>query len=331
VKKPRFWISMAISALLLALALRRIQPAEVGQALAGTRVSLLLLAALARVILATARAYRWQILLTPATGLIPLPVLFRTWLIGFFGNYTLPSQSGEILKLYCLARRTQMSRSAILGTLFLERLGDVLVLSLALVALLLALPLPGWMGQLGWLAAIGWIVGLLLLLGLALRREQALSLTQRLLHLVLPGLADWGVSRMDRFAQGLSALRSLPVFARVLGLSIVVWAVQLVPFWLVGLAMGLSVPLYGYLALMVVFNLASLVPALPGRLGTLEFVFATVLVLFQGDDNLAISFAILFRLTHLLPLALGGVFFLGQQRSDDPLGEPVLHPPAEGA
>jgi hypothetical protein len=45
---------------------------------------------------------------------------------------------------------------------------------------------------------------------------------------------------------------------------------------------------------------------------------------------MAISYAILFRLTHLLPLALGGFFFLAQQRSDDPVCEPVLHRPTEG-
>ncbi|MGQ9583902.1 MAG: lysylphosphatidylglycerol synthase transmembrane domain-containing protein [Anaerolineae bacterium] len=316
-KKKRFWISLVISAVLLYFALRRIQSADVLLALQGTRLELLLLAALVRVALALVRAFRWQTLLTPATRRISLGVLFRTWLVGFFGNYTLPSESGEILKLYALGRQEHVSRTAILGTLFLERVSDVLILSLSLIALLLTLPLPAWVGQLGWLAAGLWIAGLGLLLALATRREVATLWADRLLRKLVPPLADWGLARFGFFVEGLNALRSLRVFGASLGLSVVVWGVQLLPLILVGGAMGLAIPAYGYLLLMVVFNLASLVPALPGRLGTLEFVFATVLALFQADQSLAFSYALLFRVTHLLPLLLGGIFFVAGERAGE--------------
>jgi len=79
--------------------------------------------------------------------------------------------------------------------------------------------------------------------------------------------------------------------------------------------MGLSVPPEGYLLLMLVFNLAGLIPALPGGLGTLEFVFATVLALFHADSSVAFSYAVLFRATHLLPLTLGGLFFVLEERA----------------
>jgi len=226
-KKRRFWISALISAVLLALALRNIQPAEVMQALKGAQFQFLLIASLVRVALAVVRAFRWQVLLTPATGHVPLGTLFRTWLIGFFGNYTLPSQSGELLKLYFLGRRERISRSAILGTLLL--------------------------------AAAGWVAALVLLLGLATQRQSAVALVERLLRKVLPRFAAWGVARFDLFVEGLSALRSLRTFVLSLGLSFVVWGVQLVPFALVGRAVGLDIPIYGYLLLMVVFNLASLI------------------------------------------------------------------------
>ena len=317
-KRRRFWISALISVVLLSLALSRIQPADVVLAVRETRFELLLAAALVRVGLAAVRAFRWQTLLTPAAHRVRLATLFRTWLIGFFGNYMLPSQSGELLKLYFLGRREQISRSAILGTLLLEKLNDVVVLSLALIALLLALPLPAWVSQLGWVAAIGWIAGFLLLLGLATRRESALALVGRLLRMALPRLADWGAARFGFFMEGLNALRSLRVFGTSLGLSLLVWGGQLVPFILVGRAMGLTVPTYGYLLLMVVFNLASLIPALPGRLGTLEFVFASVLALLHADQSVAFSYALLFRLTHLLPLLLGGVLLVAEERTRKP-------------
>ncbi|HIQ04208.1 MAG TPA: flippase-like domain-containing protein [Anaerolineae bacterium] len=312
-KKRRFWISALVSAVLLYLALRRIRPADVLQALQGIRYEYLLLAGLVRIGLACVRALRWQVLLTPATGRVRLSPLLQAWLIGFFGNYTLPSQSGELLKLYVLGRNEALSRSAILGTILLEKLLDVLTLLLFLVTLLFLFPLPVWMSRLGWMAGLLWLVGLFVLLALANHRAQAVHRLDLLLQRLLPRFADWGVARFDGFVGGLSALRLGHGVVPAALLSLLVWTGQVLPFTLVGMAMGLKMPFQTYLLLLTIFNLASLVPALPGRLGTLEFVFASILPLFQADQSVAFSYALLFRLTHLLPLALGWFFFSSSQ------------------
>ena len=56
---------------------------------------------------------------------------------------------------------------------------------------------------------------------------------------------------------------------------------------------------------MVIFNLSVIIPSLPGRLGTMEFVFIAVLAIFGISPTASLTLAILFRATHLLPLLIG--------------------------
>ncbi|NLE76866.1 MAG: flippase-like domain-containing protein, partial [Chloroflexi bacterium] len=214
-------------------------------------------------------------------------------------------------------QRAGVNRSATLGTLVLERLNDVLVLSLSLIVLVFLLPLPTWVKNVAWLAAAAWALGLSALIALAWRRQWAAQVMERLACRLLPSASKWFVPRFRSFVDGLAHLLSLRVVLWSLALSLAVWAVQFLPFALVGVGMGLALPIQAYLLLAIVFNLANLVPALPGRLGTLEFVFAAIMLLFQYDQSMALSYALLFRLTHLLPVLLGGLFLVIAQRTQN--------------
>jgi uncharacterized protein (TIRG00374 family) len=81
-----------------------------------------------------------------------------------------------------------------------------------------------------------------------------------------------------------------------------------VNFWLIGQALNLDIPLYGYVVIVAVTNMSSFVPSLPGRFGTLEYVSILVLGLFHVDPNTAVLFPILLRVAQLVPILLGYVF-----------------------
>ena len=95
-------------------------------------------------------------------------------------------------------------------------------------------------------------------------------------------------------------------------LSFSAWSLMMATLVLTGASLGISLTGYVYVLLLVIFNLASLVPALPGKVGTLEFVFAGILAAFSADRSDALAFALLFRATHILPLALG-YFYLWRE------------------
>ncbi|MDL1897827.1 flippase-like domain-containing protein, partial [Anaerolineae bacterium CFX7] len=125
--KVRLSIGLVISLALLYFTFRNLNWAEVGQALRSANYIYVALAAL--VILATfaVRAMRWSWLLRPVR-VLAWRGLFSVVLIGFFGNYVLPAKTGELVRAYVLGKRESISKSAILGSIAVEKTMDTLIL-----------------------------------------------------------------------------------------------------------------------------------------------------------------------------------------------------------
>src|SRR6185437_13401563 len=71
------------------------------------------------------RTIRWRLLLEPIKE-IPTAELFRPLVIGFFANNILPFRMGEFVRAHVCGRKFQISRTASLGTILLERICDTL-------------------------------------------------------------------------------------------------------------------------------------------------------------------------------------------------------------
>ena len=319
-KRYRLLIGAGISLLLLFLVVRNIEVGKTALALRGADYSYLLLANLIRLGAFGLRAARWKYLLRPVKDLRARILLPRV-LIGYFGNYFLPAQSGELLRAFVLARGESLQTSAVLATIIVEKMLDVLILLLGLLVLLRLFPLPDWIMYVGGLASLLFAIGLFLLASWHYRGEDITHLlTARLSSPKSTGLAKISSSLASKvknlsasFSRGMAIWKEgrrgmiLPAL-----LSFSAWALMVVTFFLVGGSLGISLTGYVYVLLLVVFNLASLVPALPGKVGTLEFVFAGILAAFSADRSDALAFALLFRMTHILPLALG-YFYLWRE------------------
>ena len=75
------------------------------------------------------RVGRWQRLLAPIAQVGFAPAV-RATVIGFATTAVLPGRLGEVLRPYLLARRERLSASAVLATVVLERLLDVITVVL---------------------------------------------------------------------------------------------------------------------------------------------------------------------------------------------------------
>lgn len=123
----RLVIGVAISLVLLFFTFRGLDWGEVGEALRGANFVYIALAAVVIVAAFGVRAVRWSYLLRPVR-LLPARNLFSVVLIGFFGNYVLPAKTGELVRAYVLGRRENLSKSAILGSIAVEKTMDTLIL-----------------------------------------------------------------------------------------------------------------------------------------------------------------------------------------------------------
>ena len=305
--KVRLSIGLVISVVLLYFTFRGLDWAQVGQALKSANYIYIALAAL--VILATfaVRAMRWSWLLRPVR-MLPWRGLFSVVLIGFFGNYVLPAKTGELVRAYVLGKRESMSKSAILGSIAVEKTMDTLILFIIFLATLWAVPLPAEYASIEPVIAIFLVAVIGGMLLLAARGRHASNLIVRVLQFVFPWWKERVARITNSFVDGLSVLYHGSSIAMVLILSLVIWSMTTLNFWLIGQALGLDVPLYGYVIIVAVTNMASFIPSLPGRFGTLELFSVAVLGLFGVDKNTAVLFPILLRVAQLVPILLGYLF-----------------------
>lgn len=303
-KRNRLLFGILISLVLLGLALRHIQPDRVVQALAAADYRLVLLASGLRLLALGLRAVRWSVVLRPVKRVGPR-ALFPKILIGYFSNYVLPSQSGELVRAYVLGQREGVSKSSTMATILVEKILDWLTLLLLLSLILLLFPTAGWIRQFGVVAGAIFVGGLLTLAAMLRYQDETAQLVTRLAKRLSGGLALRTERIVRSFFAGLSVLRRGSHVGLAGFISVLIWSGQAALFVSIGRALGLTAPLYAYVLLMALFNLSVFVPTMPGKLGTLEFIFAAVLGTFSTDQSTALTFALLFRATHIAPLLLG--------------------------
>ncbi|MDL1897816.1 flippase-like domain-containing protein, partial [Anaerolineae bacterium CFX7] len=209
-------------------------------------------------------------------------------------------------------KRESISKSAILGSIAVEKTMDTLILFIIFLITLWTVPLPAEYTNLEPVVAVflAAVIGGMLLL--AARGRHASNLIVRVLQFVFPWWKDRVARITHSFVDGLSVLYHGSSIAMVLLLSLVIWSMTTLNFWFIGQALGLTVPLYGYVIIVAITNMASFIPSLPGRFGTLELFSVAVLALFGVDKNTAVLFPILLRVAQLAPILLG-YFFLNRE------------------
>lgn len=310
---------MAITLLCLSLAFYRVDLAELSGALLTANYVLVAPAAVCTLAGYLARSARWQIILPPGAAARPF-ALFGVLMIGFAANNLLPARLGEFARAYLLGRRTGAPTSAILASVFLERLFDGLALVAVMASLSLFVELPGW-GREVQIVAGGLFVGAALAVGLLLARA---DLVERLLGPIvapLPGpVAGWVAGAFGSFLVGLTAVRSPGVLLRTGGFSLVVWGLEWTSYYILSSALPTGLPDAQRAAacafLLVVVNLGIMLPSSPGYVGTFQFFAVAAMTTFGVAREVALAFAIVAHVSqYVLVTSVGALFFASEQVS----------------
>jgi uncharacterized protein (TIRG00374 family) len=294
----------------LYFALRGTEWAEVRHVLAGTNLGWVAMMMVVSVIVVYVRALRWRVLLS---GVARLPVrpLFTATAVGFMSNMLLPLRAGEIIRPVLLGRQTGVPKSAALASVVLERLFDLLLIFLFLLAIGLAVPVPAWMGRASYMVA-GGILGIVVLLFLLLRyRERAVAGIRGVLgH--LPGNVGHGVSSVvDSFLGGVSSINDGRTVIALLAYSFAVWAIIACTFGLGLLALDLPVPLAaGSVILMIVIAAFVSLPQAPGFVGTWQAGCVFALAFYGVSKEQAIGYSLMTHVVQVVVNVLLGVVCL---------------------
>jgi glycosyltransferase 2 family protein len=309
VKRWKFWLGLAVSAVFLYLAFRGQDFGQIGSAIQKANYIYLAPALVAYFIGVWVRAVRWRYLLLPIADRSSRR-LFPVVVIGYMANDVLPFRMGEIVRAYVLGEREKISKSSTLATIVVERIFDGLTMVLFMVVISLFIPLNEQIQLVIRIGAILFIGVLVLFFVAALWQSRATSLFGRLVGVLPSRVGDKAKEIFDSFLTGLQILRTKQALLAVFGLSILAWLFESLMYYVLSFGFNLNLPFHALTLTTAVANMATLVPSSPGYVGTFEA--ASLLVLsgvFNVARGLATSYTVVLHTALLLPVTLLGLFY----------------------
>ena len=224
------------------------------------------------------KAARWRVALEDPP---PFRQALAATLEGLLANIAIGFGSGDLVR----AARLQRGRLAVdYACTWAERGAEVL----ALAILIFAIALLTGLGPLPLVISGAIAAGYLGLLGAG--------------RLLVPRLAGW--PRVQRaLSSGLQASTPRRVSIMV-ALSLLGWSCEIVMLVLFQRAFGLEPSFRTGALTLVGLNAAIVIPTLPGNFGTFEAGVATALILCGAPRDVAVSYAVTYHLSHVLPVAV---------------------------
>ena len=323
----RLWLGLAVTLVFLGLLLLRVDLGETVESL-GDANFVYLVPGIALYFLAVVfRTIRWRFLLSHLKA-IPTSRLLPVVVVGYMANNLLPFRLGEVVRSYYLGQREEVSKSATLATILLERVFDVLTLLFFLAIAALVLTAGGLIEDLADIPAYLLVLGPVALFAVVLPLTvsaahwpgwpvRALApLARRLPGRMGPSL----VELTGLFITGLASLRDLRRVLMLLLLSLPVWLLEASMLYVIGFSFGLqdhfSNPVEMaavILAVTATSNLATSLPSLPGGIGPFEVLAIGTLEVLAVPTPVATAYTITMHAALLLPVVVAGLVILWWQ------------------
>lgn len=259
----RALIGVGFGVLLLWLALSEIDTDQGRLVIGRASVSAMALAVASYWVAIGFRVVRWRMLLS-STNVLSFGQVSQALIVGYAVNNVLPARLGEIFRADFLRRKFDVSRSAALGSIIVERLMDGMS-----VVLLLGIGLTS-IGSFGNnKALVGAAIAGCAIVAIGLVTVYAMIFWHDRLPLQR---FPWLEQRIGKFAQGMMVVRG-PLFFKALALSAVVWFFEAMAVYLIMRGFGIEVAVTGACLTIGAAALSTLLPSAPGYLGSLQVAF----------------------------------------------------------
>jgi hypothetical protein len=309
----QMWVGVFFSLGFFVLALWNVDLKLTVESLSRVNFLLLGLALVSTILSALLKAIRWRLLLSvrnePALGRV-----FSVLYIGQMVNAFLPSRLGEIARAYLIGESEADSKVYVLGTIVVEKVIDLLFLLISLLFLVLQMPLPEWLAGPARGSAIAMLILIPILLILAWQREFIIKVVERISHIFPLTWRKWVMQQAKFGLTSLDVVRHPRLLVSLLFWSLIIWVLSALTNYFVFIAMGIALPLWSSLLLLVVLQIGSAVPSTPGRIGVFQYLTILTLSIFAIDKNIALGVSVLLYLVIYIPIALIGGYCLWREK-----------------
>ena len=335
-------LGIAISAALLWWVLKDQDLARVWAALAGSNLLLWAACTVLATLIFPLRARRWQALLAPTYGRLPLKSLWHSTAVGMMVNNVAPLRAGEFARAFALTRaEPQVKFTAAFGSLAVDRLFDGTIIILMLLAATLdpafhagqtigGTPLSTYLTPVALFLALI-LAGALFLL---FAPEIMARIVDAIVGRVAPKFAPKAHTIIGGFVDGLRVLRNPKLMLEVVFWTVLHWLCNAFAFWLGFKALGIAAPFSAALLLQGLIAIAVAAPASPGFFGLFEASGTVGLALYGVSPTQAVAWALGFHILSYIPITVIGGWYLTQMKlhfadfRSAASASPVAPPPA---
>lgn len=258
------------------------------------------------------RSVRWRILFLEHKPR-KISNLFRALMQGYLFNMLLPARAGELIRAHRLGKDEAIPMGNVIGTLVVERVGDMISLIMLLMGLFLFYPnLPEWVDYAGSLMVLCTVVATVVLAGIHFHGHRLKPALVLVLKRFLPeGLLSKVESSGKMFIEGLAGLFKARSIVLFLANTLILWALAVFVAYYVAGSLDLWMSFGDLLFVMIVIVIGTMVPSSPGYIGVYELFGIAGLELVGVSGGIALSFiVILHMVTILVPGVIGSLCLL---------------------
>lgn len=237
-----------------------------------------------------ARVVRWYYLVKPL-GDVDARSVHRVCVVGLTAILLLPLRLGELVRPYLLAKRTDLSMTAVLGTAVVERVIDGLVVTGLLfvtLATYAGTQSPEFAKVAGLISAAIFVPALGMIVLAMVSRERAKALVNITFGLVSKPLAEKLCGLLEAFIDGFRALAAGHALAPFLAITAVYWTGNVLSMWLLArFGFGLDLGPWEMAAVMSITVIGIMIPAGPAGVGNFEYFAVEGLGLYIAAEGTA--------------------------------------------
>ena len=257
------------------------------------------------------KAVRWRLLLEPVRVLSTRDVA-PAMLVGFAFNNILIAHLGELVRVFVLGRQFGLPKTAVLSSVVLERVFDIIAILFLFAAGLFAVPgLPDGFRTLAVIAAVVLVPLILVLLAYVLFTEFFVRVVETLLSRVdfLPeNMRAKAAGILESGAHGLASIKNVRLMSGIIIASLLQWIVNGVMIYEALLAFDVLVTVYAALIVLGVTAFGVTIPSTPGYFGIIQASFVLSLEPFGADQADVFASSIYYQISAWIPITAIGLW-----------------------
>jgi len=256
-------------------------------------------------------AYRWS-------KVVGCGVRFRdtfmSVLIGLFINNVLPGRIGEIARGYALSRKTGISFTYSVTTVFVDRFFDLVGCLIITFVFLPKQSLPQSVSR-GIAMLVGLLIVCILLLIILSRKKMADAIAARVSRIKKPAISRLA-RRVLEIQENLERISSPLNLIYFISIAVVTWLSMSTALYFTMLTLGVRINFVYVPFVCALLNMGLVIPSSPGYIGVYQWLLVNLLSIFGVPNYEALAVSLLFHATWYIPYNIfGGIFLIKEHLS----------------